>query len=119
MQSVSYRGIFSAEFKRDSVTGEFKILEVNTRPWVYVEFAAVCGMNMCELHIEDALRGMARTLPTYAIGIGCVNLYNDIVAVVEMPREQRPKGLALLWCWSRSFKLFFFLARSMAGRAVH
>ena len=53
-----FRGIFSAEFKRDERDGELKILEVNVRPWWYVHFAATCGVNVCELAHREA-RGLA------------------------------------------------------------
>ena len=36
---LGYRGIFNAEFKRDERDGLFKLLEVNVRPWWFVE----CG----------------------------------------------------------------------------
>ncbi len=52
---VSYRGIFSAEFKLDPRDALFKLLEVNVRPWWYVEFASLCGINVCELAYLDAL----------------------------------------------------------------
>ncbi len=107
LDHVSYRGIFSAEFKRDKKSGVFKILEINTRPWVYVEFAGVCGMNMCDLYMQDAVDGRAQVIEGYKAGLGCVNLYHDIVAVIEMPGEQRPAAGSLLWCWLRSFKLLY------------
>jgi len=123
---MKYRGIFSAEFKRDARSHEFKILEVNTRPWVYVEFADVCGMNMCDLYIRDALGQKMSIVQNYASGKGCVDLYNDLIAVVEMPSEERPNILALIWTWFSAFKLLFawrdpwpamlFLARRIRAR---
>lgn len=55
LEDVAYRGIFSAEFKRDPRDGVFRLLEVNVRPWWYVEFATLCGVNVCELAYLDAL----------------------------------------------------------------
>jgi D-aspartate ligase len=52
---LSYRGIFNAEFKLDPRDGRFRLLEVNMRPWWYVEFATRCGVNVCELAYLDAL----------------------------------------------------------------
>ena len=43
---IRYQGIFSAEFKRDSRDGTFNLIEVNARPWWYVEFAARCGVDV-------------------------------------------------------------------------
>jgi predicted ATP-grasp superfamily ATP-dependent carboligase len=38
--ALRYRGVFDAEFKYDERDGLFKLLEVNTRPYTYVGFAA-------------------------------------------------------------------------------
>lgn len=82
LADLSYRGIFSAEFKRDARTGELRILEINTRAWWYVEFAARCGVNVCRMAYEDALGlPVTRGAQTYPIGAGCVNLDGDIKAV--------------------------------------
>lgn len=87
LASLQYRGIFSAEFKRDARNGEFRILEVNTRAWWYVDFAAQCGVNVCRMAYEDAcdLPVTAAAQP-YPPGIGCVNLNADIRSVFA----QRP-----------------------------
>ena len=45
LSGIEYRGIFSAEFKLDSRDGEHKILEMNSRPWWYIGFAARCGVT--------------------------------------------------------------------------
>jgi predicted ATP-grasp superfamily ATP-dependent carboligase len=55
LESGRYRGIFSAEFKLDERDGKFKILEVNCRPWWYIQFAAECGVNVAEMAYLDAL----------------------------------------------------------------
>jgi len=47
--------VFSAEFKFDERDGLFKILEVNARPWWYVDFAARCGVDVCRMAYRDAL----------------------------------------------------------------
>lgn len=75
---LNYRGIFSAEFKRDSRDGAFRMLEVNTRAWWYVEFAARCGMNACQMAYQDALAQPVVVAPKqYPVGEGCVNLLGD------------------------------------------
>ena len=79
--SLRYRGIFSAEFKRDERDGEFNLIEVNARPWWYVEFAAQCGVNVCELAVRDALGEPVKTISRYAVGRRCVFPYYDLDAV--------------------------------------
>jgi D-aspartate ligase len=107
LDEVQYRGIFSAEFKKDLHTGEFKILEINTRPWVFIEFASVCGMNMCDLYLRDALGRPVPSVDRYAVGKGCANLFDDIVSVVEMNPAERPAWSTLARQWVGTFKLLF------------
>jgi predicted ATP-grasp superfamily ATP-dependent carboligase len=94
---LEYRGIFSAEFKRDARDGEFRILEVNTRAWWYVEFAARCGMNVCRMAYEDAQEAPVAAAPgPYPVGAGCVNLVRDLKSVlVERRRGSVTLGQAL------------------------
>lgn len=54
VDGLRYRGIFSAEFKKDDRDGTFKILEVNCRPWWFVEFATMCGVNVVSMAYRDA-----------------------------------------------------------------
>jgi predicted ATP-grasp superfamily ATP-dependent carboligase len=83
LAQLSYRGIFSAEFKRDARDGRFKLLEVNTRAWWYVEFAARCGVNVCRMAWQDANElPVGRAVGHYRVGAGCVNLHGDIQSVL-------------------------------------
>ena len=66
--SVGYRGMFSAEFKLDERDGVLKLLEVNTRAWWYVEFAALCGVDVCDLAYRDALDQDVPTIDSYRVG---------------------------------------------------
>lgn len=107
LEHVQYRGIFSAEFKRDSNSGEFKLLEVNTRPWVYIEFTGRCGVNMCELYIRDVL-GLSFEGPQhYKVNKACIDLYADYCAIRDADRANRPGLAATLRTWCSSFKLVF------------
>jgi len=83
LAGLHYRGIFSAEFKRDARTGVLQLLEINTRAWWYVEFAARCGVNVCAMAHADA-QGRRVFAPdgAYKVGAGCVSLEGDIKAVI-------------------------------------
>jgi predicted ATP-grasp superfamily ATP-dependent carboligase len=96
---LDYRGIFSAEFKRDARDGKLRIIEVNTRAWTYVEFAARCGVNVCAMAYDDALdRPVAMASKAYAIGQGCVDLHRDINAV-RSGAANAPLA-KILWQWA-------------------
>ena len=96
---IRYRGIFSAEFKRDPRDGAFNLIEVNARPWWYVEFAARCGVNVCSLAIRDALGEPVETISDYAVGRRCVFPYYDLQAV----RAELSAGRLGLLGWARSW----------------
>jgi predicted ATP-grasp superfamily ATP-dependent carboligase len=84
---VKYRGIFSAEFKRDERDGCCRMLELNTRPWVYVEFAARCGVDVCSLAYDDALGEPVETIERYDEGRSLVYPYGDWLACRELRRR--------------------------------
>lgn len=110
LERLAYRGIFSAEFKRDARDGAFRILEVNARAWWYVEFATRCGVNVIEMAWRDALdMPVTPASSSYAVGEGCVNLRNDLDTVFARHGAARtPLSLALRQ-WSRGhFNVFRF-----------
>ncbi len=95
---MQYRGTFSAEFKRDERDGQFKLFEINARPWWYIEFAARCGVDVCSMAYQDALGQPVQVVKEYEVGRRCVFFVNDIRAW----REQRKDGPGeSLWSWTR------------------
>jgi D-aspartate ligase len=90
---LRYRGIFSAEFKLDPRDGVFRLLEINARPWWYVEFATRCGVDVCAMAWRDALGLPAGSTPTYKSGIRCVYLPKDFKAY----REDSNGGSVFTW----------------------
>jgi predicted ATP-grasp superfamily ATP-dependent carboligase len=103
LSKLDYRGIFSAEFKRDARDGKFRILEVNTRAWTYVEFAARCGVNVCEMAYQDAT-GLPVTVASkdYVVDAGCVDLHRDISAVRAQDATSRERLPRILLQWVRA-----------------
>jgi D-aspartate ligase len=103
LDGLDYRGIFSAEFKRDPRDGVYRIIEVNTRAWTYVEFAARCGMNVCEMAWQDA-QGLpiSRSTRDYPEGVACVDLYHDIPTVLALRKRQSLPWLSVLAQWARA-----------------
>ena len=103
LAQLAYRGIFSAEFKRDARCGTLRLLEVNTRAWWYVEFAARCGVNVCRMAHDDALdRPLGPARRSYALGAGCVNLDGDLKAVLARGAARTEPLARTLVAWSRA-----------------
>lgn len=80
LSEVNYRGIFSAEFKRDPRDGLFKLIEVNARPWWFVDFAVRCGVDVCRMAYDDALGREVSPVESYKVGMSCIYPYYDFYA---------------------------------------
>ncbi|HEX9479652.1 MAG TPA: hypothetical protein VGA90_12870 [Methylomirabilota bacterium] len=98
LADVSYRGVFEAEFKYDARDGQFKLLEVNARPWYFIGFAADCGVDFCAMAYRDALGLTVEPVNTYPPGRHCV-VGSDRFACWALFRQ----GQLSAWAWLRSW----------------
>jgi predicted ATP-grasp superfamily ATP-dependent carboligase len=96
LRHTEYRGIFSAEFKLDPRDSVFKILEVNVRPWWYIDFAARCGVDVCQMAYRDALDEPVETIRQYRVGRTLVYPDPDFFACAHMWRHRQLS----LWRWA-------------------
>jgi predicted ATP-grasp superfamily ATP-dependent carboligase len=99
LETLSYRGIFSAEFKYDERDGLFKLLEINARPWWYVEAPARAGIDICSMAYRDALGLPVEPVIAYEAGQYLGYLPGDARAW----RNQRNCGGPGFWSWLRSW----------------
>ncbi len=76
--STNYRGIFAAEFKFDDRDQQFKLLEINVRPWWFIEFMTYCGINVCRMAYDDALEREVRPANEYTVGETCIYAALDL-----------------------------------------
>jgi len=95
LAATDYRGIFSVEFKRDPRDGEFKLLEINARPWWFVDFAVRCGVDVCRMAYDDAQGREVHPLESYSVGSTCIFPYYDFFSV----RTQVAAGLTSWRSW--------------------
>ncbi len=102
LQEVNYRGIFSAEFKFDDRDGQYKILEINARPWWFVEFAAVCGVDVCMLAYRDALGQRVRKIRDYRIGATSVHPYFDVNICMRLLRSRELTVSSWVGSWLKA-----------------
>ncbi len=86
---LGYRGIFNAEFKRDERDGLFKLLEVNVRPWWFVEFAAIAGVDVCTMAYRDALGLNVVPVDEYEVGVRHMMFSQHLRALHELRAEGR------------------------------
>ena len=94
---LGYRGIFNAEFKRDERDGLFKLLEVNVRPWWFVEFAAIAGVDVCTMAYRDALGLDVDPVHEYELGVRHMMFSQHLRALLEL----RAGGRLTLSRWLR------------------
>jgi D-aspartate ligase len=100
LRAMSYRGIFSVEFKHDREDGLYKFLEVNARPWWYLAFAAHCGMDVARMAYADALEQEVATIAAYRVGERCTYLLPDFKAAQRAIRA----GELSYGAWLRSLR---------------
>lgn len=96
---VGYHGVFSAEFVRDQRDGYCRLLEINPRPWWYVEFAARCGVDVCHLAYRDALGEALEPVQRYEIGRWLVHPQIDWPACRELRRHGKLRVKETLRHW--------------------
>lgn len=99
LHHVGYRGIFSGEFKLDPRDGQFKLIEVNTRVWWFVEFAGRCGVDVCTMSYQDALGLPVPRVDSYAVGARFVHPYFDYFACRALAHAGQQSLAAGLASW--------------------
>ena len=109
LRHLRYRGIFSAEYKRDPRDGKFHLIEVNARPWWYVGYAEHCDVPVCEMAYADALGLPLPTQPPYPIGSKCAYPHIDAQEYIWRRRQGMPHAslLAYVGAWLTSYKPVF------------
>lgn len=113
--SVGYRGIYSAEYKRDHRDGTLKLLEVNVRPWWYVEFAALCGVDVCHLAYREALGLPIEPIGEYRVGARCVLPGADVRAFLALRGRHELALRPWLRSWVGASHTVFSLADPLPG----
>jgi predicted ATP-grasp superfamily ATP-dependent carboligase len=84
LTAADYHGIFSVEFKRDPRDGTFRLLEINARPWWFVDFAVRCGVDVCRMAYDDAQGSEVQAVEKYSVGATCIFPYYDFFSMQTM-----------------------------------
>lgn len=53
VEALEWRGILMIEFIRDAADGRWKVIEVNARPWLCVDFYRRSGLNFLDMLYRD------------------------------------------------------------------
>jgi predicted ATP-grasp superfamily ATP-dependent carboligase len=87
LRRIGYRGIANLNFKRHSLTGEFKLLEINARVSQWTILTTRSGVNLPWLAYRDACDLAPPLLPPRRTGLWYVSGKNDFRAVRGYVRE--------------------------------
>lgn len=79
LKELNYTGVCEIEFLKNPNDGEFKLIEINARTWLWVGLAKACGVNYA-LMIYNYLNNIPVVYPTrYATDVNWVNYITDSV----------------------------------------
>jgi len=77
LRSLNYTGVCEIEYLRDPRDGQFKLIEINARTWLWVGLAAACGVNY-PIHIYNHVNGLPNDFPAaYPVGVRWRNFWTD------------------------------------------
>jgi predicted ATP-grasp superfamily ATP-dependent carboligase len=99
LKHLKYRGVFSVELKRDERDGVCRLIEVNARPWWYVEFAGQCGVDVISMYVADALGERVAPVRDYTTGKSCVYPSYDYHACRALQKSHELTMRAWVMSW--------------------
>ena len=100
LKQVHYTGVALLQFKRDSRTGEFKLLEVNPRVSSWNLLAYECGINLPFIAYADTVGVEFKKPGRQKEDVKYVYLKNDFKAFLDY----RKNGVWTLGSWLNSLK---------------
>lgn len=100
IKHFNYTGVCEIEWLRDPSDGQYKLIEINARTWLWVGLAKACGVDY-GAYIFNYLNGIKSEYPTeYRIGLKWINSLTDSVYSFIAVK----KGMLTLKQYIRSLK---------------
>jgi D-aspartate ligase len=89
LKTLNYTGVCEVEYLQDPRDGEYKLIEINPRTWLWVGLAKACGVDFAKLAYEYA-NGINSEYPKeYETGVCWINPFTDTVyALTAMLKRQ-------------------------------
>ncbi len=78
LKEIGYYGLSEVEFKKDPRDGQYKLLEINARTWLWHSLAIRCGVNFPLLLYRDIMIGHGKPDLTFRENIKWVHFYTDV-----------------------------------------
>lgn len=110
VKTLNYTGICEIEFMRDTRDGNYKLIEINPRTWLWVGLAKACGIDYAKM-MYRYVNGIEQTYPiTYEVGVKWRNAITDwvfgmqailkgYVTLCEYCSSFRGKIIKAIWDW--------------------
>lgn len=98
VESIGYRGVGSAEFKRDDRDGKLKLIELNPRYWQQNALAERCNVNFPLAQYLDLTGKVPAQAASYEQAVKWVNMMADF----DSFRVYRQRGELSFVAWMRS-----------------
>jgi predicted ATP-grasp superfamily ATP-dependent carboligase len=99
LKAVGYAGIANLNFKRNSITKEHWLLEINPRVSQWNILASHCGINLPYIAYRDAYGMAADTHARQTEGVFYLNLKSDLRALRIYRQEKNFRISAYLRSW--------------------
>jgi len=100
LKSIGYRGVGSAEFKRDDRDGKLKLIELNPRYWQQNALAERCHMNFPLAQYLDLTGNAPAQVTAYQQNVKWLNVFQDW----DSFRDYRQRGELTFISWLRSLR---------------
>lgn len=82
VRAINYHGLVEIEFKRDTRDGQYKLLDVNVRPWGFHSIGSGCGVDFPWLLYADRL-GLPVEPVRATAGAGWLRLLTDVPTAIS------------------------------------
>ena len=77
LNAMDYYGLSEVEFKKDPRDSVYKLLEINSRTWLWHTLAIKCGLDFPYVFYQDIMGEETKEIPAPRTGIKWVHFYTD------------------------------------------
>jgi predicted ATP-grasp superfamily ATP-dependent carboligase len=77
LKEINYYGLSEVEFKKDPRDGNYKLLEMNARTWLWHSLAIRCGVDFPYLQYMDIIHGQVKPVLSFRENVKWVHFYTD------------------------------------------
>ncbi len=107
VSELGYTGIAEFEYKRDILTGEYRLIEINPRAWSWIGITPSCGVNIPLIAYKDMC---GQQVPSATIQttqtIRYIKIYQDLLNCIIRYRFSHPDWAMSIKSWRKELKQF-------------